>query len=342
MGEQGLLERIGLAAYASAALYAVGYALLMASMLVLAAAALALPGASSQLLPFRVELPAGVYAGLALALAGAALGVMFAVEVLSEARRAKRYGLALRTAAVPLTLFALSQALMGLGTALAAQLAAVPALGFLGALPALGAAGAVALPVGFRLYFSRAARSSPELQLVGAAVIVVAVVLMYVVAPSRLVQLYELVRGYLTLSPASLFGISLPPAMGPLASELRLETAALLLLAAFSVVAALLPRNAALSLADWVVPVAALVFSAGLAYSGFSAAQAVSGLLSLLPQLGQASGPFAWFAYSVTAVLALLMVGALLLGVGGLIASAALAVLLAAMAHAALQRFPSQ
>jgi hypothetical protein len=44
----------------------------------------------------------------------------------------------------------------------------------------------------------------------------------------------------------------------------------------------------------------------------------------------------------VTAVLALLMVGALLLGVGGLIASAALAVLLAAMAHAALQRFPSQ
>jgi ABC-type sugar transport system permease subunit len=130
--------------------------------------------------------------------------------------------------------------------------------------------------------------------------------------------------------------------MGPLASELRLETAALLLLAAFSVVAALLPRNAALSLADWVVPVAALVFSAGLAYSGFSAAQAVGGLLSLLPQLGQASGPFAWFAHSVTAVLALLMVGALLLGVGGLIASAALAVLLAAMAHAALQRFPPQ
>jgi hypothetical protein len=331
MGEQGLLERVGLAAYASVVLYAVGYALVMASMLVFAAAALALPG-----------LPAGVYAGLALELAGAALGVMFAVEVLFEARRAKWYGLALRTAAVPLTLFVLSQALMGLGAALAAQLAAVPALGFLGALPALGAAGAVALLVGFKLYFSRAARSSPELQLVGAAVIVVAVVLMYVVAPSRLVQLYELVRGYLTLSPASLSGISLPPVMGPLASELRLETAALLLLAAFSVVAALLPRNTALSLADWVVPVAALVFSVGLAYSGFIAAQAVGGLLSLPPQLGQASGPFAWFAYSMTAVLALLMVGALLLGVSGLIASAALAVLLAVMAHAALQRFPSQ
>jgi len=97
-----------------------------------------------------------------------AVDVMFAIEVLVEARRAKRYGMSLRTAAAPLALFSIAYVLMGLGAAAVAQFnTAFSSPSTSRVLPFLSAARAAALLAGFKLYFSWAARASPELQLFG-------------------------------------------------------------------------------------------------------------------------------------------------------------------------------
>jgi len=57
------------------------------------------------------------------------------------------------------------------------------------------------------------------------------------------------------------------------------------------------------------VSAAALVYSAGLAYSGFQRGAGVSGLHGAIYQLGQIAGPVAWLAYVLATVLALVMVG---------------------------------
>jgi hypothetical protein len=331
MSSSSLLERVGLAVYVSAVGYALGYALFLVSMLMLAGGFLGIIGEVSRVLPFRVELPAQVYIGLALTLIGLIAAILFAVEVFVEAKRGKRFGLTVRSVAVPLTLFAIAQALMNLGVAVA---------GLSVTNPILSAVGAAALLIGFKLYFSRLAGSAPEYQLAGAVAMVAAVALLYVIAPSQLVQAYSILGA--GMESLSGFGLSLPlpPLQGPLASELRLEAAALFILAVLALVAAFLTKDQSLSLANWVIPIAVVVFSIGLAYSGFSTASAMSNLSSITQQFSRLAsymGGAAWYVYLANAAMVLALVAGLVLGIAGLTASIAVTVWIAQLAHTALQ-----
>lgn len=340
-------ERIRLAAILSILLYALGIVSILISILLMGIAALTVFQAISRLgfsglIPVFRD-PAFFYAGLALAIVGILLRIVNAFQVYLEARKAMALGVSLETIDRPLMLFAVSYFLM--------NLAGVVWLQFSQAFLILAGVGALLLLFGFRLYFSKHAEVAPETPLIGAILLILALVLTYVVSPfmlnSLFLQLYGVPPSYIQLPVGKV--LSEIPQLGPLGSEYRFEAVALFILAIVGLVAVFLPESMVSRPVEWAALVASMIFSVGMAYAGFTYTSIFGSLLSGLGSLSIPTGLPGEISTTMNLIMAsstFILAGSIMLGIAGLVATTTLAIQIALRFSALRQKmttaFPSQ
>gem|GEM_PF-2614133 len=339
------LEKVKLALYFSVISYVIASIIIFAVLLVgaigmlyalnevgKAISALPIPGLSS-----AVSIPWQVYAGLILAIIGVFAGFLFEFRLFGEAKKARLYGLSLSAVNEPLMIFVITWFLIGLGLYIA-----FPSVTFM----LFIAIGALALLVGFRLYFSPSASRSPELPLAGSIIMIIGAVLMYIIGPSQIYGIFNQLAKLSNIGGVNLAQY-LPPLSGPFFSELHAEGAAILILTVFTLAYMFLPQNVNTRLISWLPPISAMIFSAGLAYFGFSLASVMNNLLSLTGVAQQFLGIFSSVAGSLSTYVSILqlifvlgLLSGLLLGISGLLAFIALLAWLATQLSPPLQTMP--
>jgi hypothetical protein len=339
------LEKVKLALYFSVISYVIASTIIFVFLLVgaigmlyvinevnKAIGALPIPGLSS-----AVSISWQVYAGLILAIIGIFAGFLFEFRLFGEAKKARLYGLSLSAINEPLMIFVITWFLIGLGFYIAS-----PSITFM----LFIAIGALALLIGFRLYFSPLASRSPELPLAGSIIMIIGAVLMYIIGPSQIYGIFNQLSKLSNIGGVNLAQY-LPPLFGPFFSELHAEAAAILILTVFTLAYMFLPQNVNTRLISWLLPISAIIFSAGLAYFGFSLASVMNNFLSIAGMVQQIFGFFPSLAGSLSTYVSILQVifvlgllSGLLLGISGLLAFIALSAWLATRLSPLLQTTP--
>jgi hypothetical protein len=255
-----------------------------------------------------------------------------------EAKKARWYGLSLSAINEPLKIFVIAWFLIGLGLYIV-----FPSITFM----LFIAIGALALLVGFRLYFSPSASRTPELPLAGSIMMIIGAVLIYIIGTSQISGIFNLLAQLEKYTGGPILANYLPPLFGPFFSELHAEGAAILILTVFTLAYMFLPQNVNTRLVSWLLPISAIIFSAGLAYFGFSLASVMNNWLSMTGMVQQIFGIFPGLAGSLSTYVLILQVfivlgllSGLILGISGLLASIALLAWLAIQLSPSLQTMP--
>ncbi|MBX5328322.1 MAG: hypothetical protein QHH18_04085 [Candidatus Bathyarchaeota archaeon] len=309
------------AGYYAALVFGAGYLLTFIGIIVVAIEVLirALPYIG----PYISTIPPWLIAGLICYLIAVIFGAILGGAIIRNAKSARDFDISLDTISSSVSAFSCMILFAGIGSiilingisSISYPYGYYPTPGYYPIIgssyltyPIIEIVGAILLLIGFRAYRGKQSDS----KLVGAILMLISVILIYIVAYAPLRDSYAVYSNILhTIGTVPygtpIFLVSLPPLPGILLSEATLETVTLMIASICAILFAFLTREgeAKRSIVSVILSVGGILFSVGLLYFNFST---VSLLSKLLPYTG-----------SMMATLWIMFLGFLILGISGII-----------------------
>jgi ribosomal protein L40E len=218
-----------------------------------------MPGYYSTVTSF---IPSWLIVALILIFIGIICGVYFGFTVIKNSKNVRDFGLTLNAISSSVFAFSFMLIFIWLGNAIASSGLKTSLFN-----PTAGIVGAILLLIGFKIYSSK----TEESKIIGAIMMLISVILIYIVALSPLRDLYKSYFGTSGLS--SYIGFSMPPLPGVLMSELNIETVTLLIVTLLAVVLSfpILIERLKQPITGLLLSICGIIFSCGLLYFNFSA-----------------------------------------------------------------------
>jgi len=313
-----LMKQARNAGYYAALVFGAGYLLTFIGIIVVAIEVLirTLPYIG----PYISTIPPWLIAGLICYLIAVIFGAILGGSIIRNAKSARDFGTSLNTISSSVSAFSCMILFAGIGSIiLVSGISSIsypygyyPSLGYYPTVgsfyltyPIIEVVGAILLLIGFRAYRGKQTDS----KLVGAILMLVSVILIYIVAYIPLRDAYAAYSSILGMVPygTSISLVSLPPLPGILLSEATLETVTLMMASICALLFAFFTQEgeAKRSVVGVILSVGGILFAVGLLYFNFST---VSLLSKLLPYTG-----------SMMATLWIIFFGFLVLGISGII-----------------------
>ncbi len=296
--------------YYAALVFGAGYLLTFIGIIVVVIEFLARipPSVWSLIMPY---IPPWFIAGLICYLIAVIFGAILGGSIIKNAKSARDFGISLGTISSSVSAFSCMILFAGIGSIILVSGAssAYAPYGYYPAssltYPIIEVVGAILLLIGFRAYRGKQTDS----KIVGAILMLVSVILIYIVAYAPLRDSYAAIPSIMGMfpygTPVSL--TPLPPLPGILLSEVTLETVTLMMATICALLFVFLAQGgeAKRSIVDVILSVGSILFAIGLLYFNFLTASLLS---KLLPYTG-----------SMMATLWIMFFGFLVLGVSGII-----------------------
>jgi hypothetical protein len=269
-----MIAHVKMVGYYAGVAFGVGYILVFAGVIAMAVEWLANIPASvwSMILPY---VPAWLITGLICYLIAVILGIAFGASVISNSRFVREKGLHLSMISSSVSVFCFMIIFAAIGSIiLISGVASSSYYGFLGSslvYPICNIVGAILLFIGFRTYQGKQIES----KIMGAVMMLISVVLIYIVALGPVASGFSGIFGYASSS-------WLPAVPGPLLAQSALETVALLLATIAAIVLAFLTAEERIknAIGGVILSASAILFSIGLMYVNFSAVSTFGNMLS--------------------------------------------------------------
>ncbi|MEM3459396.1 MAG: hypothetical protein QXN36_07675 [Candidatus Bathyarchaeia archaeon] len=301
------------AGYYAALVFGAGYLLTFIGIIVVVIESLARipPSMWSLIMPY---IQPWLIAGLVCYLIAVIFGAILGGAVIRNAKSARDFGISLDAISSSVSAFSCIILFVGIGSIIlvSGAASAYAPYGYYPTssltYPIIVVVGAILLLIGFRAYCGKQTDS----KLVGAILMLVSIILIYIVAYAPLRDSYAAYSNILHTIGTVPYGtpillVSLPPLPGILLSEATLETVTLMMASICALLFAFLAREgeAKRSIVGVILSVGGILFSVGLLYFNFST---VSLLSKILPYTG-----------SIMATLWVMFFGFLILGISGII-----------------------
>jgi len=271
-----MIAHVKMVGYYAGVAFGAGYILVFAGIIAMAAEFLAsIPAYVWSMILANV--PAWLIAGLICYLISVILAIAFGASVIRSSKSVRDKGLHLGTITSSVSIFCFMIIFAAIGSIiLISGVASSSYFGYIGSslvYPICNLVGAILLLIGFRTYHGKQVES----KIVGAIMMLISVVLIYIVALGPVFNGYSGIFGY---APS---GASwLPAVPGPLLAQSTLETVALLLATIAAIVLAFLTAEERIknAIGGVLVSASAILFSIGLMYFNFSEVSTFGNILS--------------------------------------------------------------